>query len=184
MENMPDWFKTASSQRGAFPYADGYGSTGNFMHYIWPGTPDSNQWVIAPGVKALGFSWNLSFTWLGIQTTSNSFYGAAGVAIVVLALVIGWIIYRLMQPRAISSPSANVLYRWRSAACRRFGRNSWFRGLSGVFLPTYLQSGWPWPCLSARYGQELRNCPPSRTEFYSHWRSSLYKYHYSGSYFV
>ena len=66
------------------------------------------QWAIAPAVKALGFSWNLSFTWLGIQTTSTSFYGAAGVAIIVLALVIGWIVYRLMRPRATSSPSANV----------------------------------------------------------------------------
>ena len=66
------------------------------------------QWIIAPAVKALGFSWNLSFTWLGIQTTSTGFYGVVGVVIVVLALVIGWIVYRRSQPRVVSSPSANV----------------------------------------------------------------------------
>ena len=66
------------------------------------------QWVVSPAVKALGFSWDLNFTWLGIQATSPGVSGAAGVVVVLLALVIGWIVYRLMQPRPVSSPSANV----------------------------------------------------------------------------
>jgi len=67
------------------------------------------QWVVVPAVQAMGFKWDLSFTWLGIQTTSASLSGAAGVAVVLLALLLGWMVYRLMQkPRAGLSPSANV----------------------------------------------------------------------------
>ena len=66
------------------------------------------QWVVSPAVKALGFSWGLNFTWLGVQTTSTGVSGAAGVAVVLLALVIGWIVYRLMPLRADSSPGVNI----------------------------------------------------------------------------
>jgi multicomponent Na+:H+ antiporter subunit A len=106
--DMPDWLKQHQVKEAPFLMQMGMAVLAILCIIFGLAPQILTQWVIAPGVKALGFSWNLSFTWLGIQTTSNSFYGAAGVAIVVLALVIGWIIYRLMQPKAISSPNANV----------------------------------------------------------------------------
>jgi multicomponent Na+:H+ antiporter subunit A len=66
------------------------------------------QWVVSPAVKALGFSWGLNFTWLGIQTTSTGVSGATAGVVVLLALLIGWMVYRLMQLRPGSSPGVNV----------------------------------------------------------------------------
>ena len=66
------------------------------------------QWVVSPAVKALGFSWGLSFTWLGIQNTSSAVSGSASGAIVLLALLIGWIVYCLLQLKGDPSSSVNI----------------------------------------------------------------------------
>jgi multicomponent Na+:H+ antiporter subunit A len=66
------------------------------------------QWVVSPAVKVMGFNWDLSFTWLGIQTMSPGISGAAGGVVVLLAVLIGWMVYRLMQLRADSSSGVNI----------------------------------------------------------------------------
>jgi len=73
------------------------------------------QWVVSPAVKALGSVGILTLL-LGIQTTSPSVSVTAGVVAVLLALVIGWVVYPLIQTG--SSPKRERLYRRRSIAGR------------------------------------------------------------------
>jgi multicomponent Na+:H+ antiporter subunit A len=104
--DMPDWLKERKVKEAPFLMQIGMGVLAALCLVLGLAPQALMQWVVSPAVKALGFSWNLSFTWLGIQTTSPGVSGIAGVVVVLLALVIGWIIYHLIQTG--SSPSANV----------------------------------------------------------------------------
>ncbi|HEX2981033.1 MAG TPA: proton-conducting transporter membrane subunit, partial [Anaerolineaceae bacterium] len=64
------------------------------------------KWVVLPAVNALGFSSETSITWLGIPDTSTTVTASVGAAIVLLALLIGWGIYRLRQ--ISTTPGASV----------------------------------------------------------------------------
>jgi multicomponent Na+:H+ antiporter subunit A len=103
---MPDWLKERKVKESPFLMQMGMGVLAVLCLVFGLAPQVLMQWVVSPAVKALGFSWDLNFTWLGIQTTSPSVSGAAGVVVVLLALVIGWIVYHLIQTG--SSPSANV----------------------------------------------------------------------------
>jgi hypothetical protein len=50
-------------------------------------------------VNALGFSQDVSLTWFGLQTSSAGVQVTLGAAIAVVAALIGWVIFALVQPR-------------------------------------------------------------------------------------
>ena len=107
--DIPDWLKERKVKEAPSLMQIGMGILAVLCLVFGLAPQFLMQWVVAPAVQAMGFKWDLSFTWLGIQTTSASLSGAAGVAVVLLSMLLGWIVYRLMQkPGAGLSPSANV----------------------------------------------------------------------------
>ena len=56
------------------------------------------QGVVAPAVRAMGFDWAVELSWLGLRTTSAGVQVTLGAGIVLAALLLGWVIYRLAQP--------------------------------------------------------------------------------------
>jgi multicomponent Na+:H+ antiporter subunit A len=107
--DMPAWLKERNVQEAPMLMQMGMGVMAVLCLLFGLAPWILMQWVVSPAVKALGFSWGLNFTWLGIQTTSSSnVSGAAGGAVVLLALLIGWLVYRLMQLRGNSSPGVNI----------------------------------------------------------------------------
>jgi hypothetical protein len=55
------------------------------------------QWVVAPAVSSLGFRWEVTLSWLGLQTTSAGIQVTLGAVIVVIALLVGWLVYSLTR---------------------------------------------------------------------------------------
>ncbi len=106
--DMPDWLKERKVTDAPILMQTGMGVLAGLCLLFGLAPQILMQWVVSPAVKALGFNFGLSFTWLGIQTTTPGISGAAGVAVVLLALVIGCIVYRLIRLRAVSSPGVNV----------------------------------------------------------------------------
>jgi multicomponent Na+:H+ antiporter subunit A len=106
--DMPDWLKERKVTDAPFLMQMGMGVLAGLCLLFGLVPQILMQWVVSPAVKALGFSWGLSFTWLGIQATAPGVSGAAGVAVVLLALAIGWVVYRLMRLKPGSPPSVNV----------------------------------------------------------------------------
>jgi multicomponent Na+:H+ antiporter subunit A len=106
--DMPDWLKARKVTDAPILMQVGMGVPAGLCLLFGLAPQILMQWVVAPAVKALGFNWGLNFTWLGIQTTAPGISGAAGVAVVLLALVFGWIVYRLMRLKAGTSPGVNV----------------------------------------------------------------------------
>jgi multicomponent Na+:H+ antiporter subunit A len=106
--DMPDWLKERKVNEAPILMQMGMGVLAGLCLLFGLAPQVLMQWVVSPAVKTLGFSWGLNFSWLGIQTTAPGVSGAAGMAVVLLALVIGWIVYRLIRLRAVSSPGVNV----------------------------------------------------------------------------
>jgi multicomponent Na+:H+ antiporter subunit A len=61
-----------------------------------------DRWVVTPAVQALGFTTTPSLTWLGLHTPSGSLSAVAGVAIVLVALLSGWILVSISTSRQTS----------------------------------------------------------------------------------
>ncbi|MEA5079252.1 MAG: NADH-quinone oxidoreductase subunit L [Anaerolineaceae bacterium] len=55
--------------------------------------------LVTPAVTALGFSQEVSLTWFGLQTSSAGVQVTLGAAIAVVAALIGWAIFAMVQPR-------------------------------------------------------------------------------------
>jgi multicomponent Na+:H+ antiporter subunit A len=106
--DMPDWLKARKVTDAPFLMQMGMGMLAGLCLLFGLAPQILMQWVVPPAVKALGFGWGLNFTWLGIQTTASGVSGAAGVAVVLLALAIGWVVYRLMRLEPGSSPGVKV----------------------------------------------------------------------------
>jgi multicomponent K+:H+ antiporter subunit A len=66
------------------------------------------QPLVMPAVRALGFGWPVSLTWLGVHTGSAGAFVTVGALLVLAALLIGWLIYRLARPAASSGDRVNV----------------------------------------------------------------------------
>jgi multicomponent Na+:H+ antiporter subunit A len=56
--------------------------------------------LVTPAVNALGFSQDVSLTWFGLQTSSAGVQVTLGAAIAVITVLIGWMVFALVQPRA------------------------------------------------------------------------------------
>jgi multicomponent Na+:H+ antiporter subunit A len=55
------------------------------------------QNVVAPAVPALGFKWDVSLTWLGLQTNSAGVHVTIGAVIVLAACLIGWLVFEIIR---------------------------------------------------------------------------------------
>ncbi len=65
--------------------------------------------LVLPAVSGLGFAQEVNLTWLGLQTTSAGVQVTLGAAIAVVAALIGWLVFALVQPKTQkSSPSAGI----------------------------------------------------------------------------
>lgn len=47
--------------------------------------------LVAPAINALGFQWDVTLTWLGLQTTSAGVQVTMGAGIALIAVLIGWL---------------------------------------------------------------------------------------------
>jgi multicomponent Na+:H+ antiporter subunit A len=68
------------------------------------------QWVVAPAVKGLGFDWEVTLSWLGLRTTSAGVQVTLGAVIILVALLLGWLVFSLTRPSKKASPAAVGLF--------------------------------------------------------------------------
>jgi multicomponent Na+:H+ antiporter subunit A len=57
------------------------------------------QTVVGPAVKSIGFEWNAPVSWLGLLSGRADPHVTAGALIVLAALLLGFITYRITRPR-------------------------------------------------------------------------------------
>jgi proton-translocating NADH-quinone oxidoreductase chain N len=61
------------------------------------------RWVVTPAVQGLGFTSAPALTWFGIHTPAGALSALIGVAIILLAVLIGWLFVSLSNVRRTSS---------------------------------------------------------------------------------
>lgn len=54
--------------------------------------------VVFPAVRDLGFDWSITTSWMGLQTSSADIPVSMGAGITILAILLGWVIYKLLTP--------------------------------------------------------------------------------------
>lgn len=67
------------------------------------------QWLIAPAVRDLGFQWDVTLSWFGLQTTSAGVQMTLGAGIALIALLVGWLVYSLTRSSK-SKPEAGKIF--------------------------------------------------------------------------
>ncbi len=66
------------------------------------------QTLVAPAVNTLGFDWMINLTWLGLQTTSAGFQVTLGAVIILVALLLGWLVFSLSRSKKPDQGAVNV----------------------------------------------------------------------------
>ncbi len=66
------------------------------------------QGLVAPAVSNLGFHWAVTLSWLGLQTTSAGVQVTLGAGIAVMALLVGWLVYRLTRSTRVEPGSVGL----------------------------------------------------------------------------
>jgi multicomponent K+:H+ antiporter subunit A len=60
------------------------------------------QGLVAPAVRGLGFQWQVTLSWLGLQTTSAGVQVTLGAVIALVALLAGWLVFRLTRSARVA----------------------------------------------------------------------------------
>jgi len=59
------------------------------------------SFAVAPAVRALGFAWDVNFSWLGVQTSSAGAQMTLGAGLALVALLAGYGIYLAARPARV-----------------------------------------------------------------------------------
>lgn len=103
----PEWLKTTKVHDAEPSMLAGLGILGSLCLAFGIAPQLLFRSLVTPTVNALGFSQEVNLTWLGLQTSSAGVQVTLGAAIAVVAALIGWAIFAMVQPRT-AKPSAGV----------------------------------------------------------------------------
>jgi len=95
----PEWLKATKVHDAEPSMLAGLGILGSLCLIFGIAPQFLFKSLVTPAVNALGFSQDVSLTWFGLQTSSAGVQVTLGAAIAVVAALIGWVIFALVQPR-------------------------------------------------------------------------------------
>jgi multicomponent Na+:H+ antiporter subunit A len=106
--DMPEWLKAAKVHDAEPSMLGGMGILAGLclLFGLAPQILFSN--LVAPAVSALGFKWEVTLTWLGLQTTSAGVQVTLGAAIALIAVLAGWIIFAVTRSGKPEKASAGL----------------------------------------------------------------------------
>jgi multicomponent Na+:H+ antiporter subunit A len=97
--DMPAWLKERDVHEADSTMLTGMGILAGLCVLFGLAPQILMQTVVASAVKALGFQWAVNVSWLGVQTTSAGVQVTLGAGIVLVALLLGWLVFSLARPR-------------------------------------------------------------------------------------
>lgn len=106
--DMPEWLQDAKVHDAEPSMLAGMGILGGLCLLFGLAPQILMKGVVVPAVNALGFKWEVTLTWLGLQTTSAGVQVTLGAGIAVIAILLGWIAYSLMRPTNIKKTPVSV----------------------------------------------------------------------------
>jgi multicomponent Na+:H+ antiporter subunit A len=93
----PDWLRNRAIPEGGPAMRVGMTVLGALCIVFGVAPQVLVDWVVAPAVRSLGFPWAGRVSWLGVPMAPAGLYGAAAVAVVLAALLVGLGCYRLVR---------------------------------------------------------------------------------------
>ena len=97
--NIPDGLRNAKIKKAPLSMRSGMAALGVLCLVFGIAPQLLMQTVVGPAVRSLGFEWNAPVSWLGLLTGTADPHVTVGAIIVLAALLLGFIIYRITRPR-------------------------------------------------------------------------------------
>ena len=97
--NIPDGLRNAKIKEAPLSMRSGMAALGVLCLVFGIAPQLLMQTVVGPAVRSLGFEWNAPVSWLGLLTGTADPHVTVGAIIVLAALLLGFIIYRITRPR-------------------------------------------------------------------------------------
>jgi multicomponent Na+:H+ antiporter subunit A len=98
---MPDWLQTREVHEAEPSMLAGMSFLAGLCVLFGLAPQLLMQWVVAPAVNGLGFHWEVTLSWLGLQTTSAGVQVTLGAGIAVVAVLVGLLVYSLTRPAKV-----------------------------------------------------------------------------------
>ncbi len=106
--DMPAWLKEAKVHDAEPSMLAGMGILGGLCLVFGLAPQILFKSLVAPAINALGFNWEVTLTYLGLQTTSAGVQVTLGAGIAVVAMIAGWLVYSLTRSGKTQTASAGV----------------------------------------------------------------------------
>lgn len=105
---MPAWLEKAEVHDAEPSMLAGLGILGGLCLLFGVAPQILFKGLVAPAINALGFNWEVSLTWFGLQTTSAGIQITLGAGISVIAILAGLLVFSMTQPKKAKANSAGV----------------------------------------------------------------------------
>lgn len=96
--DTPDWLRSRKVHDAEPSMLAGMGILGGLCLLFGLAPQILFQGLVAPAVRDLGFQWEMSLSWLGLQTNSAGVQVTLGAGITLIAVLVGWLVYSLVRP--------------------------------------------------------------------------------------
>ncbi|GAP13647.1 NADH:ubiquinone oxidoreductase subunit 5 [Longilinea arvoryzae] len=106
--DMPAWLKVAEVHDAEPSMLAGMGILGGLCLLFGLAPQILFKSLVAPAIHALGFNWEVSLTYLGLQTTSAGVQVTLGAGIAVIAILASLLAYSLTRPGKTQRASVGV----------------------------------------------------------------------------
>ena len=106
--DMPEWLQKAKVHDAEPSMLAGMGILGSLCLVFGLAPQLLFKALVAPAADALGFHSELTLTWLGLQTSSAGIQVTLGAAIVLVAALLGWLVFSLVRSKKTTEPVSGV----------------------------------------------------------------------------
>ncbi|MEA4907511.1 MAG: NADH-quinone oxidoreductase subunit L [Anaerolineaceae bacterium] len=107
---MPAWLQKKEIHDAGPAMLGGMGFLGGLSLFFGLAPQVLMQAVVAPAVSSLGFDWDVTLSWFGVQTTSAGVQVTLGAGIAVVALAAGWLVFALSRTPRTATVQAVGLF--------------------------------------------------------------------------
>ncbi len=106
--DMPAWLRKAEVHDAEPSMLAGLGILGGLCLLFGVAPQILFKSLVAPAINALGFNWEVTLTWFGLQTTSAGIQITLGAGIAIIAILAGVLVFSMTQSKKASAKPAGV----------------------------------------------------------------------------